>query len=231
MTLGFHPDWFVHSGYLLMLAALLARDILWLRGLLVCAQSNLALYAWTHGLPGMTFWNALFVLINTLWVLRILQQRRAIRLPPALAAIQLRHFAALSSQEFMAFWCTGNTRRGHDQRLLEEGVHPAELLFLVQGEARVLSRGRAVARLPAGSFVGEMSLLTGEPTTAAVDAVGAFELQAWPVAGLQEIRLRQPLLWTRLQSALGHDLIEKLKRAALIQELPAQPVTVEDQHR
>jgi uncharacterized membrane protein len=86
----------VHIGYALMLVALLARDILWLRGLLVCAQSTLAAYAWSIGAAGMTGWNVLFVVINTAWVIRILRERRAVELPPELRALHDRHFAALT---------------------------------------------------------------------------------------------------------------------------------------
>lgn len=212
--LGLPPEGLVHLGYLLMLAALLARDILWLRSLLVAAQFNLGLYAWAQGLGGMMFWNALFVLINTVWVLRILRQRRAVRLPPALEPVHRRHFAALTGQEFLAFWQAGSGRRAQGQRLVEQGAHAAELIFLNAGEVRVMAGSKAVARLPAGSFIGEMSLLTGAPTSAAVDAVGEVELRCWPAAWLQQVRLRQPALWSKLQSVLGHDLIEKLKRTA-----------------
>ena len=213
-SLGLPPEVLVHLGYVLMLVALLARDILWLRALLVGAQANLGLYAWTQGLGGMMFWNALFVLINTVWVLRILRQRRAVRLPPALEAVHRRHFAALTSQEFLAFWQAGSGRRAQGQRLVEQGVLAAELMFLNAGEARVMAGSKDLARLPAGSFIGEMSLLTGAPTSAAVEAVGEVELRCWPVPWLQQVRLRQPALWSKLQSVLGHDLIEKLRRAA-----------------
>jgi len=213
MNLAWTPDLFVHIGYTLMLIALLARDILWLRAVLVCAQGNLALYAWTHGLVGMTAWNTLFVVINALWVLRILQERRAVRLPPELEPIHDAYFAAFSAKEFLRFWSWGQSREAGG-RLVQADTHPLELLFLQQGAVSVRRRDVEIARLPAGSFIAEMSLLTGEPTTADVDAPTPVQLRAWPVARLHELRARQPLLWTRLQSVLGHDLIEKLKRSA-----------------
>ncbi|HSW12447.1 MAG TPA: cyclic nucleotide-binding domain-containing protein [Solimonas sp.] len=222
MNFQWTPDLFVHIGYALMLVALLARDILWLRAVLVCAQSNLALYAWTHGLVGMTAWNSLFVLINALWVMRILRERREVQLPPELEAIHHAHFAAFSAGEFLRFWNQGQARAAQG-RLVDCGRHPPELLYLVEGVALVRREGRELARLPAGSFIAEMSLLTGEPTTADVDSLGAVQLRAWPVAGLQEMRAQQPLQWTRLQSVLGHDLVEKLKRAAPVAEAEAIP--------
>lgn len=214
MNLHWTPDLFVHIGYMLMLVALLARDILWLRAVLVCAQSNLALYAWTHGpLLGMTIWNSLFVLINTVWVIRILQERRAVQLPPELDVVYHRHFAAFSAKEFLRFWNEGQAREARG-RLIDAGTQPPELVYLESGHVRVRRQGHDIAELPEGSFIGEMSLLTGEPTSADVDAPEAVRLRTWPVARLRELRQKQPQWWTRLQSVLGHDMIEKLRRAA-----------------
>ena len=57
-----------------MLCALVARDILWLRGTLVLAQTILGLYAWGAGIQAIAAWNVLFVLINLTWVVKILRE-------------------------------------------------------------------------------------------------------------------------------------------------------------
>src|SRR5258708_29896729 len=98
----------VHIGYVLMLCALIARDILWLRALLVVAQSNLCLYALFQNLSGMAFWNALFVVINVAWVLRILHERRAVSLPLELRELHSQHFGSLSAGEFLRLWEWGD---------------------------------------------------------------------------------------------------------------------------
>ena len=59
-----------------------------------------------------------------------------------------------------------------------------------------------------------MSLLTGERTTADAHALGPVEYMAWPAATLGRLRTRNPLLWSKIQSVLGHDLVEKIRRAA-----------------
>lgn len=213
---GFHfVPYLVHVGYLLMLGALVARDILWLRGLLAAAQATLAVYAWSIAVPGIAGWNVLFVAINLIWVVLILRSRRAVRLPAPLAALHARHFAAFSAPEFLRFWNAGGARTAlAGERLVEADSHPAELLFIVAGTARVLQQGRQIAQLPAGSFIAEMSLITGAPATADVEAETALELRAWPSVRLREWRSREPALWPRLQSALGQDLVEKIRRAS-----------------
>ena len=47
--------------------------------------------------------------------------------------------------------------------------------------------------------------------TADVDTMGAVELRRWDRRGLQDLRMRNPMLWTKIQSVLGHDLVEKIR--------------------
>jgi CRP-like cAMP-binding protein len=205
-------SYLVHIGYTLTLAALLARDILWLRGLLVCAQSILATYAWQINVRTIATWNALFVLINVIWVVQILRERRAVSLPPDLKPIHEAHFAALTPGEFLRWWRQGRREQLHDAQITWDGRRPDALFFLLSGTARVSREGRAVTDLHARQFVGEMSLITGRAANADVSIVGDAEVVRWPTADLRAIQARQPALWSRLQSAIGHDLVEKIRR-------------------
>jgi Cyclic nucleotide-binding domain len=205
----------VHFGYLLQLFALLARDVLWLRGILVAAQSVLATYAYLRGpefLP-YVFWNALFVGINLYWVTRLLRERAAVELPPELVPTYEKHFAALAPPEFLRLWRDGRRGTATDAQMVREGTMPEALYFLLAGEVAVRTHGQEVTHLGAGHFVAEMSLLTGERTTADVHALGTVEYLAWPAATLARLRSRSPMLWSKLQSVLGHDLVEKIRRA------------------
>lgn len=209
----------VHFGYLLQLFALLARDVLWLRGILVAAQSVLAAYAYLRGpefLP-YVFWNALFVAINVYWVARLLRERAAVKLPEELQETYAKHFAALAPPEFLRLWREGQRRTATDTQLIREGTRPEALYFLLAGTVAVQRDGRRVASLQPGSFMAEMSLLTGEATTADVVAEGEIQYMAWPADQLAKLRQRNPMLWSKIQSVLGHDLVEKIKRSAAAQ--------------
>ena len=208
-------QYLVHFGYTLQLFALLARDVLWLRGILVCAQSVLALYAYLRGpqyLP-YVFWNSLFVGINLFWVARLLRERREVRLPEELKPIYEKHFAALQPTEFLRLWNEGERGGTTDGQLVKQGTLPGSLYFLMNGTVAVKRGEREIARLMAGSFVAEMSLLTGEVTTADVIALGSVEYMTWPAEKLARLRRGNPMLWTRVQSVLGHDLVEKIRAA------------------
>ncbi len=204
----------VHTGYTMMLCALLARDMLWLRSLLVVSQATLSAYAFAHDVPAIGAWNVVFVAINTVWVIRILHERRAVQLPAELVELHARHFHALTPQEFLRFWAMGQHQVLEQAALTANRQKPQALYFMLAGEVCVTAGGRELARLHRGTFVGEMSLLTGEVATADTVAQGRIEVQAWPMAVLQNLRVRNPQLWTRVQSALGHDIVEKIQAAA-----------------
>jgi len=202
----------IHVGYIITLAAMLARDILLLRSLLIAAQVIVATYAFSMAVWPIAIWNSLFCVINVIWVILILRDRRKLALPPDLQPIYERRFTAMTPREFLRWWETGRRETVRDQRLASAGQRPDSLYFLVKGEARV-SRGQvAVTDLPAGFFVAEMSLITGQPANADVDAVGEVEVVRWSAKDVRGLRERSPGLWTKIQSVLGYDLIEKIRR-------------------
>lgn len=55
--------------------------------------------------------------------------------------------------------------------IIHEGEAGSEMFMLLRGEVRVSVRNQEVAQLRAGAFFGEVSLLTGEPRTATVQAI------------------------------------------------------------
>ena len=204
----------VHVGYALMLCALLARDILWLRLLLVGAQSLIAAYALAHEVVAIGAWNALFVLINSVWVVLILRERRAVRLPDEMRALHERYFAALTPPEFLRLWGWAREESCDAAVLTRDGERPRALYFLLEGSVSVRKNDQELARLGRGAFVGEMSLLTGGVATADSVALGRVVARIWPVSRLQMLRTRDPGLWTRVQSVLGRDIVEKIQRSA-----------------
>lgn len=213
----------LNTGYILMLSALVMRDVLWLRMAMVAAQSVLGLYAWSLGLTNNVAWNAVFVTINIAWTVRILYERRAVTLPAPLRSLYDTHFSSLAPREFLQWWSLGRRETWREGRMTTNGAYPDSLYFVLDGKARVTRDGAHVTDLTARQFVAEMSLLTGRPANADVAPVGTIEVIRWKVADLKELRERDPAMWARVQSAIGLDLVRKIQRAEPQQPRPANP--------
>jgi CRP-like cAMP-binding protein len=96
--------------------------------------------------------------------------------------------------------------------LTRAGAHPSWLYFLLEGAAAVKRSDSVVTELSAGFFVGEMSLITGRPANADVDAVGEVRVHCWTRKDLTDLRARDLGMWTKVLSAIGADLVQKIQR-------------------
>lgn len=213
----------LHFAYVLMLCAFVTRDVVTLRSLLVVAQSIVVLYTLSIGVPIIAGWNGLYAVINLVWVLLILRERRTIELPEELREIHGKYFAALTRAEFLKWWKQGHRDVVRDIAMARTGEAPTSLYFLLRGTVRITRDGSHVTDLPPGSFVAEMSLLTGELPAADAVAIGEVEVMRWPTAAMNRIADRSPKFWSKIQSVLGRDIVEKIKRAA-VDRVPAEVV-------
>jgi CRP-like cAMP-binding protein len=78
-------------------------------------------------------------------------------------------------------------------------------MFVIQGgRVRVVeSSGRELATFEAGGYVGEMSMLTGQPRSATVEAVEECEVVELTAASLREVALANPEVVTRISAVVA----------------------------
>ena len=100
----------LHLGYILMLIALAVCDILWLRSILISAQISLIFYSLLQGNLLVSFWNLIFVGINTFQVLRIIRERKPIEIDPSLIDLYTSAFRSMTPREFLYFWGLGQLK-------------------------------------------------------------------------------------------------------------------------
>ena len=201
----------VNVGYGLMLLALLARDMLWLRLFLMFGQACLCVFAVQNDVLNAAVWNALFVLINAVQSVLVWRERREVRLPDGLEALYQTRFKLMRRSEFLRLWTLSSEQVIDSGRLIAAGDTNDRLYLIADGEVVIRVRGREMARLGAGAFVAEMSFLTLEPTSADVDVDAPMTCRYWTRAQLDRLSQRHPKLWNNLQAAIGHDLVGKLR--------------------
>ena len=204
----------IHAGYLLTAAAFLLRDILLLRLLAIAANLCVGLAAYRAGMDPhwpVVAWAALFVAINFGHSSWLIYERYLERLTGDEKALYDRCFQSLdrvAARKLM--------RRGEwiefaaEDCLARQGVHLDRLLLIASGEAAVLLGGKIVARLKPGTFVGEISFLSGDISTAMVVATQAGRCLAWRKAPLEHLLARRPALLNVFHAAVGKDLAAKV---------------------
>ncbi|HFE64193.1 MAG TPA: cyclic nucleotide-binding domain-containing protein [Caldithrix sp.] len=205
---------FLNLGYGLMLIALAVREIFWLRTILIAAQLSLFTYAIAAHNNNVAFWNFLFFVINTYQVIRLLKERRPIEIPQELEDIYANVFSTMTRREFLYFWHIGSRTEANNVQLIKQGVPLTELYFILKGKVNVIKDGRKIAELGRGSFVAEMSFLTGEPASARVVADGQIEHISWKQEKIRSLEQLNPNLFIKIQNILGRDLAGKVKMAS-----------------
>ena len=87
--------------------------------------------------------------------------------------------------------------------LIQEGERGREFFVIVSGEVEVRRKGRKLATLGPGSFVGEMALLSKIPRTATVTAVTALDVLVITDRAFLDLLDKMPELWPKVAQALA----------------------------
>jgi NTE family protein len=101
---------------------------------------------------------------------------------------------------------------------LREGETPAELFIIVRGEAVVFGRDwhgerHVLAQLGPGECFGELSMLSGEPASATVEALSELEVWVLPQNDVSAIAAEHPALARNLAGMLAERLRKSNERA------------------
>jgi hypothetical protein len=142
-----------HLAYAISALSFLFRDFFWLRLLAICASSTMIVWVTTSLDQWFTsaFWHGVFVLINTVMLIRLIHGERTARFSPEEMDLHRGVFPSLSKLEFLKLLRAGAWRDSSpDEALTTQGQLAPCVLLISRGLARVEVDGRVIARLRPG---------------------------------------------------------------------------------
>ena len=157
-----------HLGYIFTFLALSVKDVLWLRMILALAQILLGIYQFLEIRYDVVFWNTIFTFVNIYHIVRIINERKPVKIPKEIKDLYDKIFNNMTTKEFLYFWNLGSNYNKSDCVIIKEGECQENLFLLLSGSANVTRNKKSVATLKRGDFIAEISLLTEEPASADV---------------------------------------------------------------
>jgi len=207
-----------HLASILTMLAYLLKDILWLR--LLTILSCFAGIAFNFIVPStplwtVIYWNMLFAVINIVQVAIIIKQRSGVHFTEEEKELHDTLFKNFAPFEFMKLMRVGKWLEAKQGEILATEEKPIDSIMLIyNGLVAVESKGKELARLKDGNFIGEVSFITGGAATATVRALMPTRYVAWPKKDISQLLNRNPSMRFAMQAMLSTDLSKKLMRRA-----------------
>jgi len=93
---------------------------------------------------------------------------------------------------------------GQGEKIVCQGEPGGSMFVVHRGRVRVVeASGRELAAFEAGGYFGEMSMLTGQPRSATVEAVEECQVVELTAASLREVALANPEVVTRISAVVA----------------------------
>lgn len=200
-----------HFSYLLLIVSMLMRRMLTLRLIAVLSGlSSLAFDLWIIN-PVGAFWDLALVLVNIGQLIYMaIEARRAVFsteekqfLQDTMPALDKAHARRLLN---LGFWIDGSA----GTVLTNEGEPVLNLIYLTEGEAHVSHDNHNVAVCQPGSFVGEMTVMTGEPATGTVTLTKPSRYLALHAEAVRKLSFSSADIRQALNAAFSSNMREKL---------------------
>ena len=204
----------LNFGYLFMLVALMIRNILFLRIILISAQSIFIAYGLVTANYVVVVWNSLFIVLNVFQVIVLLRRRRPVTIPAEIEDIYESTFHDMSKREFFYFWQIGNEVDYEPGIIVRERSPQNRLMLMLHGSAIVAKNGKDIAELARGSFIAEMSFLSEDPASADVKCLLPIKVMTWDRAHLLNLKKLNFELWMKIQHVLSKDLVGKVRQTS-----------------
>lgn len=204
--------WVGHLSYLLLVLSMLMRRLGTLRVLAVASAVTGISYdlVWVRDPVGV-FWESLLLVVN-LGQLALMkwEARRAVFSVEEKALVEqvVPQLSRRLCRKLLDAGVWSDGVRG--QVLTREGEAIERLTYLASGEALISLGGVGVAACPAGSLVGEITVLTRDPATGTATLVQPSRMWSIDARVLRSLAEAEPEILSALRAGFANNLREKL---------------------
>ena len=203
-----------HLAFGLIAFSFLVKDILYLRVVSVVASLFSVMYNYFIPIEPMWLpigWNLVFVSLNLYHIAVIFYEKRPIKMNPKDKELYEALFKDLSPVEYLKVTKIAKWKKfkgGH--HLIKSDKQVKRLILIYNGTVDIAVKGKKVAELKDGQFVGEMSFLTERPATADCIVKYDTECLVWSQHEFKSLLKRNPSLYFSIQSLLSAQVSDAL---------------------
>ena len=203
----------LNSYYIVLAFALIIKDILWLRTVMIIAGLCVITYGILTSNNVVIGWNSLFAVINIVQVIRILIENKGVKIDENVLDIYNDYFSDLVKKEFLRFWKQGQILSSNEGELIcKHGIIQEDIFFIINGKVTIQKNEKKIAELNRGQFFAEMGFLTGKAASADVIAGENLRYIVWSYNKLNRLNEINPDFLNKLRFIISKDLTNKLKR-------------------
>ena len=195
------------------------KNMLWLRVVMILGACSEIVYNYYYfeSKPQWSpiIWCIVWILVNAFQLAILIKDRMNLKLTEEEEKIYNLSFPKLSKVEFnklikSAKW----TESEPGTVLVEEGAVISRLIVIFSGIAEIRMNNEIVAYIRDGNFIGEMSFITGNVTTAQVVCFTNCRYLYWDKSLLMNLIGKHHEIEEGLKSSFNMDLVNKLVKKA-----------------
>ncbi|MEZ5880409.1 MAG: cyclic nucleotide-binding domain-containing protein [Nitratireductor sp.] len=201
-----------HLSYFLLVISMMMNRLSLLRVLVIASALTAIVYDWVWLRdPVGVFWETLLVTVNIIQLLILYWKNTNARFSDDELAFVRGKFPGLAKGKSRQLLNLGNWQEADNGTIITtEGVTAGRLTYISRGSVDVVVDGKRVAQCQPGDFIGEMTVLNGEPASATTLANGGVHLWQIEAEALRRILSRNPEIERELEASFARNYRDKL---------------------
>ncbi len=203
-----------HIGFVLITLSYAIRDIIWLRVLAIPASICFIVFYILGDnehryIP--IFWNCVFIIVNSVQLLNAYAVLKLFKATDEIIELSKVHFPELSRIERARLFRIADERYFEkDETIANMGDHLESVYLIVDGEVEVTRGETVIGSSQDGTFLGEISFLSGAPGSATLVSTRKTRMLVWDQEKLRRLLSFHPNINRAINNAFASDLSRKL---------------------